>query len=395
MKQAIKIKENVYWVGVRDLNVRDFHGELYPVEEGATYNAYLVIDDQITLFDTVEEEFCGECIERIESVLDGRSIDNIIVQHAEPDHSGGFKKIYEKYPNAKVYTTKAGVRHMQAQYIEDTPFNELKTGDTLSTGKYSFTFVEMNMIHWPDNMLTYCPELKVVFSNDAFGQHIVNYQMTDENLDKHYCIEQAKEYFANIVMPYTVPVKNKLNQILAMNLDIEMILPAHGIIWKNYVTDIIEAYKDFATLKQSNKVVIVYESVWKHTQQIAESLAEGFAAAGMDVKVYKLSITRSSIVMKELMDSKMVCVGTGTYNNAMAPSVASFLERVKSCKINDKKGLAFGAYGWFRNVPSTLSDKLKEAGFEPAADAIAQNFTPSEDELDNYYKLALEIGKSL
>ena len=157
MKQAIKIKENVYWVGVRDLNVRDFHGELYPVEEGATYNAYLVIDDQITLFDTVEEEFCGECIERIESVLDGRSIDNIIVQHAEPDHSGGFKKIYEKYPNAKVYTTKAGVRHMQAQYIEDTPFNELKTGDTLSTGKYSFTFVEMNMIHWPDNMLTYCP----------------------------------------------------------------------------------------------------------------------------------------------------------------------------------------------------------------------------------------------
>lgn len=96
---------------------------------------------------------------------------------------------------------------MQAQYIEDTPFNELKTGDTLSTGKYSFTFVEMNMIHWPDNMLTYCPELKVVFSNDAFGQHIVNYQMTDENLDKHYCIEQAKEYFANIVMPYTVRLK--------------------------------------------------------------------------------------------------------------------------------------------------------------------------------------------
>ena len=194
MTQAIKIKENVYWVGVRDLNVRDFHGELYPVEEGATYNAYLVIDDQITLFDTVEEEFCGECIERIESVLDGRSIDNIIVQHAEPDHSGGFKKIYEKYPNAKVYTTKAGVRHMQAQYIEDTPFNELKTGDTLSTGKYSFTFVEMNMIHWPDNMLTYCPELKVVFSNDAFGQHIVNYQMTDENLeDEDYTIEYEIE----------------------------------------------------------------------------------------------------------------------------------------------------------------------------------------------------------
>ena len=395
MKQAVKIKENVYWVGVRDLNVRAFHGELYPVEEGATYNAYLIIDDQVTLFDTVEEEFCDECIERIESVLNGRSVDNIIVQHAEPDHSGGFEKIHAKYPNAKVYATKSGVRHMHAQFIDNVQFNELKTNDTISTGKYTFVFVEMNMIHWPDNMLSYCPELKMVFSNDAFGQHIVNYHLTDENLDKNYCIEQAKEYFANIVMPYTIPVNNKLNQILGMNLDIDMILPAHGIIWKNYVNDIIEAYKDFAVLKQSNKVVIVYESVWKHTQQIAESLAEGFAAAGMDVKVYKLSITRSSIILKELMDAKLVCVGTGTYNNAMAPSVASFLERIKSCKIKDKKGLAFGAYGWFKNVPQTINDKLNEAGLTPVTDAIAQNFTPSNDELDNYYQLASEIGKSL
>lgn len=395
MKQTIQIKENVYWVGVRDLNVRAFHGELYPVEEGATYNAYLVVDDEVTLFDTVEEEFTEECLERIESVLNGRAIDHIVCQHAEPDHSGGFKKIYKKYPNAKVYASKSGVKHMNAQYFGDTPFIELKTGDVLKTGKYSFTFVEMPMIHWPDNMLTYSPELKIVFSNDAFGQHIVNFKLTDEGLDKHHCIEMAKEYFANIVMPYTMPVTNKLNQILSMNLDIEMIAPAHGIIWKNYISDIIEAYQGFASFKNSNKVVIVYESVWKHTQQIAESLAEGFAAAGLDVKVYKLSITRSSIIYKELMDANILCVGTGTYNNAMAPSVAAFLERVKSNKIRNKKSLAFGAYGWFGNVAKEVNERLVQAGFESINDALSQCYTPSNEELDSYYQLAKELGKSL
>lgn len=395
MKQAIQIKENVYWVGVRDLNVRAFHGELYPVEEGATYNAYLVVDDEVTLFDTVEEEFTDECLERIDSVLNGRPIDHIVVQHAEPDHSGGFKKIYAKYPEAKIYASKSGVKHMHAQYFGDAPFNEIKTGDTLNTGKYSFTFVEMNMIHWPDNMLTYSPELKIVFSNDAFGQHIVNYQMTDENLDKYYCIEQAKEYFANIVMPYTLPVTNKLNQILQMNLDIEMIAPAHGVIWKKYISEIISAYQDFASMKQANKVVIVYESVWKHTQQIAEAIAEGFAASGMDVKVYKLSTTRSSIILKELLDAKCICVGTGTYNNAMAPSVASFLERLKSCKVKNKKGLAFGAYGWYSLLAKQLNDRLADAGLEMINDAINQNYTPTTDQLDSYYELAKELGKNL
>lgn len=395
MKQAIQLMENVYWVGVRDLNIRNFHGELYPVDEGATYNAWLVVDDEVTLFDTVEEEFIDDCMERIESVLQGRAIDNIIVQHAEPDHSGGFKKIYTKYPNAKLYTSQAGVRHMVAQYFDKAPYTAVKTGDSINTGKYTFTFVEMPMIHWPDNLLTYCPELKAVFSNDAFGQHIVNFQLTDEGLDRSYCLEQAKEYFANIVLPYTAQVNAKLNAISQMNLDIEWILPAHGIVWKDYIQDILKAYQDFATLKADNKVLIVYESVWKHTQQIAESLAEGFGDAGMKVKVYKLSETRSSLVFKELMDAKLVCVGSGTYNNAMAPSVAAFLEHVKACKIKTKKGLSFGAYGWFPKVASELDQRMQQAGFTSIHDAISQCYTPSEDQLDSYYQLAKELAKTL
>lgn len=393
MRKATQILENVYWVGARDLNNRHFHGELFPIDEGCTYNAYLVIDDQVTLFDTVEEEYTNELLERVESVLQGRKIDNIIVQHTEPDHSGGFKKVYAKYPEANVYASVSGKKNMLAQYFDEVPYQVVKTNDTIHTGKYDFIFVEMQLIHWPDNMLTYCPQLKTVFSNDAFGQHIVNFKLTDEGLDKYTCIQQAKDYFANIVLPYTAQVNTKLSMIQKMNLDIEYIMPAHGIIWKEYVNDILSAYTDWAIQKVENKAVIVYESVWKHTQEIAETLAEGFASAGVDVKVYKLSETKSSIVMKEIMDAKYVCIGTGTYNNVMAPSVAAFLEHIKPCKFKNKKGLAFSAYGWFGMVAKELNERMQASGIESCHDAISQCYTPNEEQLEDYYAIAQEIAK--
>ncbi len=393
MKKATKLKENVYWVGARDLNCRNFHGELYPIEEGTTYNAYLILDEQTTLIDTVEEEFTSDCLERIQSVLKDQPLDNIILQHAEPDHSGGLMKIKAAYPNATVYASQGCVRNVTTQFHPDFPMNPLKTNDTLCTGKYNFTFVEMQMIHWPDNMLTYCPELKTVFSNDAFGQHIVNYQLTDENLDKNYCIEQAKEYFANIVLSYTTQVKAKLNLILSMNLEIEDIMPAHGIIWRKYIPDILEAYQGFADSKCKRKAVIVYESVWKHTQDMAEALAEGFGDAGMEVKVYKLSNTRSSIVFRELMDAEVVCVGSGTYNNEISYSIGAFLTHLKAAKVKGKKGLGFGAFGWFPKVPSNIDQALVNSGLTSCHEAIAQAFSPSQDQLENYYQIAQEIAK--
>ena len=353
-----------------------------------------MVDDEVTLFDTVEEEFTEELLERVESVLHGREIDNIVVQHTEPDHSGGFKKVYAKYPNAKVYASISGKKNMIEQYFDQVPYQVVKTNDTINTGKYDFVFVEIQMIHWPDNMLTYCPQLKTVFSNDAFGQHIVNFNLTDEGLDKAYCLKQAKEYFANIVLPYTTPVQAKLNLILGMNLDIEYIMPAHGIIWKDYIGDIIETYKGIAAQKTENKAVIVYESVWKHTQQIAESLAEGFSDAGMDVKVYKLSDTKSSIVMREIMDAKVVCIGSGTYNNVMAPSVAAFLEHIRPCKLKNKKGLAFAAYGWFNQVAKEIDTRMQQSGIESCHDVINQCYTPSDDQLEDYYNIAKEIAKN-
>lgn len=391
MREAIQIKENMYWVGVHDFNCRHFHGDLFPISEGTTYNAYLIVDEEITLIDTVEEEFFDIMMERIHSVIGDKAIHNIIVQHAEPDHSGGFKKIMEVYPNAHPYTSNAGVNIMLKQYFKDFNYRKVKTGDTLCTGKYTCTFVEMPMIHWPDNMLTYVKEANIVFSNDAFGQHIASYDIFDDAHGCDKCIDKAKDYYANIVMPYGTQVANKLKQILEMGIEIDMIAPAHGIIWRSYIPALLEAYEGFATFASKDKVVIVYESVWKHTQMMAEALAEGMGRNGICVKIFKYSLTSPAIIMKELLDAKAILVGSGNYNNTMAPGIAAFLEKLASCKVKNKKALGFGSYGWFNGVTKMINDRLVAAGIPLLhEDILSQNYTPTQDDLDHL----MEIGKA-
>ena len=399
MRKAIQISENIYWVGVHDFNCRHFHGDLYPINEGTSYNAYLIVDEQVTLIDTVENEYIPILLERIESVIGNRPIDNIIVQHAEPDHSGGFLEVMERYPNAKAYASNAGIRIMMQEYFKEISYTKVVTNDTLCTGKYHLRFIEMPMIHWPDNMMTYVEESHALFSNDAFGQHIVSYQLFDQAHEMNFCIEKAKEYFANIVAPYALQVKNKLNQIMQMNLEIETIAPAHGIIWKAYIPEILKAYQNFSAIQLKNKAVILYESVWHHTKEMAETLAEGLGQNGVEVHLYQVSSTMDSIMMKELLDAKAILVGSGNYNNMMAPQIAGILEKLSSCKFKNRLALGFSSYGWANLVGEQINQKLKANQYEIIQDSFNINYAPSTSDLEEVYHLgetiALKIKESL
>lgn len=396
MKQAIQIKRNIYWVGVHDFNCRHFHGDLFPISEGTTYNSYLIVDEEITLIDTVEEELIDVMLERVRSVIGDRKIDNVIVQHAEPDHSGGFIKFMEHYPTARPYASNASVNIMLKQYFKDYNYHKVKTGHTLCTGKYNLTFVEMPMIHWPDNLLTYIAEEKIAFSNDAFGQHIASYDIFDDAHGLEKCLDKAKDYYANIVMPYGPQVSNKLKQIREMELDFDMIAPAHGVIWRSYPKEILAAYEDYATFKSSDKAVIVYESVWKHTQMMAEALAEGMGRNGICVKIFKYSQTSSAIIMKELLDAKAILVGSGTYNSAMASSISGFLDKLISNKVKHKKAIGFGSFGWADMVTKEINARLSRAGLELLDERIvSQNYTPSEEDLDALMELGAEFADKI
>ncbi len=393
MKQAIKIADQIYWVGVHDFNCRHFHGHMFPISEGTTYNAYLIVDQQITVIDTVEAEFMDIMLERIRSVIGDQPVDNIIVQHGEPDHSGGFMRFMQEYPNAQPYASQAGIQIMMKQYFKEYPYQKVKTGDTLCIGERHLTFIEMPLIHWPDNMMTYIKEDEVLFSNDAFGQHIASYDLYDDAHGQEKCLDRAKEYYANIVMPYGDRVEKKLNDIAAMNLPIAMIAPSHGIIWRSYIKECLAAYHDFATFRSKPKVVIVYESIWKHTQAMAEAIAEGIGRSGVCVKVYKESQTNSAIIMKELLDAKAVLVGSGCYNNEIASNIAGFLNRLATCHMKGKIGLGFTSYGWYRNTAASINQKLQDAGITLIREeSVMQNYTPSEADLDQLSELGEQIA---
>ncbi|MEG0423159.1 MAG: flavodoxin domain-containing protein [Erysipelotrichaceae bacterium] len=395
MKKAIQLSANVYWVGAHDFDLRHFHGSMFPIEEGTSYNAYLIVDEQITLIDTVEIDFIDDMMERIQSVIKDRLIDHIIVQHAEPDHSSGFLAFMQKYPNAIPHASISGMRLMMQQYFKDFSFHPLKTGGSLCTGHYTFKFLEMPLIHWPDNMLTYLEEEKIVFSSDAFGQHIASYDMFDDAHPLTKCLDKAKDYYANIVMPYGDRVLLKLKEIADMNIEIAMIAPAHGIIWRSHVTDILNAYQGFASFQSDNKAIILYESVWNNTKHMAEAIGEGLGEHGICVKLFKISETSPALIMKELLDSKAIFVGSGCYNNALSIEVIALLEKLAINKPKHKIGLGFGSYGWFKNSSNEINVRLQKAGITLIDEAISQCCSLSSDDFDHLVELGSEYAEKI
>lgn len=220
--KALRISENVYWVGAIDWNVRNFHG--YETEKGTTYNAYLILDEKITLVDTVKDCLQEEMLERIRSVIEPDKIDVIISNHAEPDHSGALPFILRHAPRAKVYAVSPAGEKDLGGYYGDLPVVGVKTGDKLSVGKHEFAFVSTPMVHWPDNMVCHMTPENILFSNDAFGQHYASSTRFDTDSDLPEVLKQAKKYYANIVQPYGLQTKKALEAV--SSLQISMICPA-------------------------------------------------------------------------------------------------------------------------------------------------------------------------
>jgi flavorubredoxin len=358
MKQAVKIKENVWWVGAVDWNLRDFHG--YQTSRGGTYNAYLILDEKTTLVDNVRAAFSDEMIERIRSVCDPASIDVIIQNHGEPDHSGSLESLLALAPHAEVYASApAGIRSLQGLY-HGIKVNPVKTGDTLSIGKRTLSFIQTPLVHWPDNMVTYDSEDKILFSNDMFGQHIAGLERFDDNVSLETVMHEARTYYANIILPYGPSVNKALAHIKA--LDLEMIATSHGVIWRDHIKDIIALYEHLASGEKLNKAVVVYDTMWGSTEKMAVSITEAFHESGVSCVMRKLSETPMSDIMEEIMDAKIIAVGSSTLNSGMLPSVGGFLTYMKGLVPKGYQFLAFGSYGWGLKGPKDVDTALEAMG---------------------------------
>jgi len=385
----VKLKPDIYWVGGIDWNIRNFHG--YLTQRGTTYNAYLIIDNKITLVDSVKHYLFDEMLSRIKEIIDPSKIAYIISNHVEMDHSGSIPKLLEICKNAEVITSTRGEKGLKRHFKRNLNLRIVKSGDTLNIGKRTLHFVEIPMVHWPDSMVTYIPSDKLLLPNDAFGQHIASSERFDDQIEWGILREEAAKYYANIVMPYGNQVEKALAALF--ELDIDMIAPSHGIIWHSLIPNILKEYTKWARYKTDDKALIVYDSMWGSTEKIAYSLREGIEEEGIPVTMKNLKTTHISDIITEVISSKLILLGSPTLNNTMLPSMGGFLTYLKGLRPKNRVGYVFGSYGWGGQAVGEIEKILKDLSWDIPFESINLNYIPDNEELLDVRKKGKKLGK--
>jgi len=372
------INDNVTWVGKIDWELRKFHGEEYSTHRGSSYNSYLVRDEKTVLIDTVWAPFSQEFVDKLKQEIDLKKIDYIVANHGEVDHSGALTDLLREIPDTPVYCTANAVKSLKGQYHQDWNFKTVKTGDKLSLGKKELTFIEMTMLHWPDSMACYLSGDNILFSNDAFGQHLASELMYSDLVDQAELFQEAIKYYANILTPFSKLVDNKIKQIVGLNLPISMICPSHGVIWRDNPLQIVETYAKWANSYQENQITIIYDTMWNGTRLMAEAIAQGVKEAdpAVTIKVYNSGRSDRTDILTEVFKSKAVIVGSPTVNRGVLSSIAALLEEMKGMSFKNKKAAGFGAYGWSGESPKDITEKLREGGFAIANEPLGLLWNP-------------------
>lgn len=356
---AIPIAPDIYWVGAIDWAVRNFHG--YTTHRGTTYNAYLIIDKKITLVDTVKRGFEHELLERIASVIDPSKIDYIISDHSEPDHSGTLREVVAAVKPEKVFASVVGQKTL-ARHFGDIgiPVTAVKDGEKLSLGKRTVAFMETRMLHWPDSMFSYLVEDRILFSQDAFGMHLATAERFDDELPWDLLERMSSDYYANIITLYSPQVAKLLEKVAAAGLSFTMVAPDHGPIWRDMTRfgKMVENYGKWSSRKLARKAVVLYDTMWHATEEMARYIADGIVAGGVKVEVMPLSSSSRSDVASAMIDAAAIVAGSPTLNNNLYPSLADALTYLRGLKFGTPVGAVFGSYGWSGEGTAQLKEYL-------------------------------------
>lgn len=394
---SYKINEAVTWVGKKDWELRTFHGEEYSTHRGSSYNSYLIRDEKIALIDTVWLPFAKEFVTKLKREIDLNDIDYIIINHGEIDHSGALPELMREIPDTPIYCTKNAVKSLKGQFHQDWNFVEVKTGDKLSLGKRDLIFIEARMLHWPDSMFTYMTGDNILFSNDAFGQHYASEFMYNDEVDQAELYQESIKYYANILTPFSRFVVSKVDEFVKLNLPLDMICTSHGVIWRDNPMQIVEQYVKWAQDYQENQITIIYETMWNGTKHMADAIASGIRQVDPDVtvKLMHTGITDKNDVLTEVFKSKAILVGSPTINGSVLNSIAGILDQIKGLSFKNKKGAAFGAYGWSGEGVKLIGDHLAKAGFELVNDGLRVLWNPDQEAVEKCVDLGKEFAKSL
>jgi len=394
---SFNIKNNVYWVGKTDWELRKFHGNEYSTRHGSTYNSYLIKEEKIVLIDTVWKPFAKEFVENLSKEVDLNKIDYVITNHAEIDHSGALPELMEKIPEIPIYCTANGVNSIKGHYHKDWNFQVVKTGDTLDIGNgKQLVFVEMKMLHWPDSMACYLTKDNILFSNDAFGQHYATEFMYNDLVDQDELYTECMKYYANILTPFSAFVDKKIHEVLSLKIPIDIIATSHGVIWRDNPTQIVEKYLTWANDYQENQITLLYDTMWDGTKRMAEAIAKGIREIDkkVNVKLYNIAKTDKNDLITEIFKSRIILVGSPTIGGGVLSGVAELLEMIKGMRFKNKKASAFGCYGWSGESVKVITEHLEKSGFSIINDGIRAMWNPDDESVAKCIEFGREIANT-
>lgn len=378
---GVPVKINVSWVGKVDWELRKFHGEEYSTHKGTSYNSYLVQEEKTVLIETVWTPFAKEFVRNLQKNIDLNSIDYIIANHGEVDHSGALPELMRLIPETPVYCTANAIKSLKGQYHQEWNFITVKSGDRLNLGKKELIFIEAPMLHWPDSMFCYLTVDNVLFSTDAFGQHFATARLFNDLVDQSELYQECIKYYANILTPFSSFVDRKIKEFVSMNLPLDMICTSHGVIWRDNPMQIVTKYLEWSASYQENQITIIYDSMWNATRKMAEAIANGIAEEDCTVlvKIFNVARADKNDIITEVFKSKAILTGSPTVNKGMLSALAAILEEIRGLGFKNKKAAAFGAYGWSGESVKMITERLKEGGFETVNEGLKLLWNPDDE----------------
>ena len=392
---ALELAKGVYWVGVVDWDLRQFHGHELSTHRGSSYNSYLIVDDKVALVDTVWGPFVGELLKNISEIIDPSKIDIVVANHSETDHSGGLPTIMRYAPKATLVVSERGKESVEGHYHQPWNFKPVKTGEKISLGKRDLIFVEAPMLHWPDSMFTYLTGDNILMPNDAFGHHYATAFRFNDQVNQEELYQECLKYYANILTPFSPMVTRKINEVLALNLPVNLIAPSHGVIWRKDPLQIVKKYQEWAAQKPDQSAVILYSTMWQGTHFMAEAIGQGLAAENIPFKLFDMSVSDRNDVNTEIFKAKAVVVGSSTFNLGLLPTIRPVLEDLKGLKFLNKVGAAFGSYGWSGESVQILEEHLKLCKIPIVAPGVKAKWQPKPDDLAACRELGQKVGQAV
>ncbi|MCX5641725.1 MAG: FprA family A-type flavoprotein [Candidatus Omnitrophica bacterium] len=387
--EKITIGKGIYWVGVTDWNLREFHG--YRTGRGSTYNSYLILDEKKCVVDTVKTPFTSEFIAKIKELTSLEDIDYIISNHLELDHAGAVAELAKVCPRAKILATGQWIEGAKKYFGPNLPVQQVRTGDKIPLGKNTLTFIEAPMLHWPDSMFTYLPEQEILMPNDAFGQHYATSQIFNDQVPEEILMEEALRYFATILQPLSPLILKMLDKIAGLKLKFKVIAPSHGVIWRNAPEKIIAAYQRWSEGEANREAVVVYDTMWGSTEIIGRKIAEGIMKENLPVSVLSLKENEPGDIITAIFKAKAVALGAPALNNLPFPEMVKLFTFLKGLKPKNKIWALFGSYGWNKGILPQFGEEIKAAGFPMPLPVFETRFRPGPEE----EKAAQEFGQAL